>query len=106
MRRAALSVMNSIAEGFERRTKKDFTHFLDLAKGSAGEVRSMTFAAEDVDILRVPEAEKLRMAYETLARRISYFPKAPSRVARLSNLGEAPFYRIQIFCDAHLRTPQ
>ncbi|MBE2181056.1 MAG: four helix bundle protein [Chthoniobacterales bacterium] len=52
MRRAALSVMNDIAEGFERRTKKDFAHFLDLAKGLSGEVRSMTFAAEDVAILR------------------------------------------------------
>ena len=44
--------MNDIAEGFERRTKKDFAHFLDLAKGLSGEVRSMTFAAEDVAILR------------------------------------------------------
>ena len=52
MRRAALSVMNNISEGFERRTPKDFAHFLDLAKGSAGEVRSMTYAAEDLKILR------------------------------------------------------
>ncbi len=51
MRRAALSVMNNISEGFERRTAKDFAHFLDLAKGSAGEVRSMTYAAEDLKIL-------------------------------------------------------
>jgi four helix bundle protein len=37
MQRAATSVMNNIAEGFERRTKRDFAHFLDLAKGSAGD---------------------------------------------------------------------
>ena len=75
MRRAALSVMNNISEGFERRTKKDFAHFLDLAKGSAGEVRSMTFAAEDVGILRKSDAERLRSEYEILSRRIAGFQK-------------------------------
>jgi four helix bundle protein len=75
MQRAALSVMNNIAEGFERKTKKDFAHFLDLAKGSAGEVRSMTFAAEDIAIIQKGEAERLRADYETLARRIAGFQK-------------------------------
>jgi four helix bundle protein len=75
MRRAALSVMNNISEGFERRTKKDFAHFLDLAKGSAGEVRSMTFAAEDVGILKRGDAERMRSDYETLSRRIASFQK-------------------------------
>ena len=75
MRRAALSVMNNISEGFERRTKKDFAHFLDLAKGSAGEVRSMSFAAQDVGVLSGGDAEKLRFAYEALSRRIASFQK-------------------------------
>jgi four helix bundle protein len=75
MQRAALSVMNNIAEGFERKTKKDFAHFLDLAKGSAGEVRSMTFAAEDIAIIQKGEAERLRADYETLSRRIAGFQK-------------------------------
>jgi four helix bundle protein len=75
MQRAALSVMNNIAEGFERRTKKDFAHFLDLAKGSAGEVRSMAVAAEDVAILGANEATQLRLDYEALGRRIASFQK-------------------------------
>jgi four helix bundle protein len=75
MRRAALSVMNNISEGFERRTDKDFAHFLDLSKGSAGEVRSMTYAAEDVRILDTPTAELLRSAYEILSKRIAAFQK-------------------------------
>lgn len=37
-----------------------FTHFLDLAKGSAGEVRSMTYAAEDLKILRIDIAIGLK----------------------------------------------
>ncbi|MBU3665180.1 MAG: four helix bundle protein [Chthoniobacterales bacterium] len=75
MQRAALSVMNNISEGFERRTKKDFAHFLDLAKGSAGEVRSMTFAAEDIEILNVTAAQRLRVSYEMLSRQIASFQK-------------------------------
>jgi four helix bundle protein len=41
IQRAAVSVMNNIAEGFERRTPTDFARFLDLAKGSCGELRSL-----------------------------------------------------------------
>jgi four helix bundle protein len=75
MRRAALSVMNNIAEGFERRTRKDFAHFLDLAKGSSGEVRSMTYAAEDAGILAPAAAQHLRTRYEQLSRQIAAFQK-------------------------------
>ena len=41
IRRASLSVSNNIAEGFERGTTSDFIHFLYIARGSAGETRSM-----------------------------------------------------------------
>jgi four helix bundle protein len=75
MRRAALSVMNNISEAFERRTAKYFAHFLDLAKGSAGEVRSMTYAAEDLEILKIDTATSLRTNYETLSKRIAAFQK-------------------------------
>lgn len=44
---AALSIMNNIAEGFERDSDKQFIQFLRIAKGSAGEVRSMIYVMLD-----------------------------------------------------------
>lgn len=47
IQRAAVSVMNNIAEGFERGSNKDFAKFLFIARGSVGEVRSMLYLATD-----------------------------------------------------------
>lgn len=41
LKRATVSINNNIAEGAERETDTDFARFLDIAKGSTGEVRSM-----------------------------------------------------------------
>jgi four helix bundle protein len=54
IRRAALSVSNNIAEGFERGTTNELITFLYIARGSAGEVRSMLRLLE-----RWPEAQHL-----------------------------------------------
>ena len=70
VRRAAVSTMNNIAEGFERRTKKDFAHFLDLAKGSAGEVRSMLYLSGDRNYITEKSAEQLRSEYKDLSKSI------------------------------------
>ncbi len=48
IRRAAVSVMSNIAEGFESKTQAMFINYLGMAKASAGEVRSQLYIALDL----------------------------------------------------------
>jgi S23 ribosomal protein. len=47
IRKAAVSIMANIAEGFGRTSKKEFTNFLNMAHGSAAEVQSHLYIALD-----------------------------------------------------------
>lgn len=51
LRRAAVSIMSNIAEGFERGGDKEFAQFLAQAKGSSAEVRAQLYAALDQEYL-------------------------------------------------------
>ncbi len=51
MCRAVISVPANIAEGFERDGNREFVKFLSIAKGSAGEVRSLLYLALDLDYI-------------------------------------------------------
>ena len=67
IQRAGVSVMNNIAEGFERFTEIEFARFLGVARGSCGEVRSMNYAAEDLGYVDSEVADTRR----SKARQIS-----------------------------------
>ena len=49
--RAALSIPSNIAEGAERGSAKDFAHFLNISKGSCGELRTQIYIARKLDLL-------------------------------------------------------
>jgi len=71
--RAALSVSNNIAEGFERATTNELLAFIAIARGSAGEVRSMMAVVMDRPRLKryVPALQKIRALTESCARQLT-----------------------------------
>ena len=60
IRRASVSIPTNIAEGFERASRKEYLQFLNIAKGSAGEVRSLLYVAFEVGYLKMESYEELR----------------------------------------------
>lgn len=58
IKRAVVSISNNIAEGSERTTSTEFSRFLDIAKGSAGEVRSMYRLATQLGFVDKATADK------------------------------------------------
>lgn len=71
IQQAAVSIMNNIAEGFERRSDSEFARFLDIAKGSCGEVRSMYYAAEDLSYIEPGIADKRRIKTKQISAGIA-----------------------------------
>jgi len=68
LRRAAISIPTNIAEGFERSSRKEYVNFLNYAKGSTGEVRSLLNVAFDLGYLEHSQHEALRQAVMELSR--------------------------------------
>ena len=71
IRRASISVMSNIAEGFERGGDKEFIQFLANAKGSCGEVRCQLYAALDEKYLVQTEFKELYDKSVEISRLIS-----------------------------------
>ncbi len=78
MRDAAVSIPTNIAEGFERRSRKEYLNFLNIAKGSSGEMRSLLYVAFEIGYLDKDEHKYLRERTKFLSGSISNHMKAIS----------------------------
>jgi four helix bundle protein len=75
IRAAAGSVMDNIAEGFERDSRLEFINFLSISKGSAGEVRSQLYRGFDMQYWNETELNEIISEYRTLASHVANFIK-------------------------------
>lgn len=73
IRRACISIMSDIAEGYERGATKEFIQFLYIAKGSCGEVRAQLCVAHDQGYLNSDEYERMELLARKIAGMISNF---------------------------------
>lgn len=68
IRRAAVSTMSNIAEGFDRASRSEFHQFLVIAKASCAEVRSQLYVAMDVGYLNQESFDTLNSSTSELLR--------------------------------------
>ena len=75
IQRASVSIMNNIAEGFERQSNKEFRQFLFIAKGSCGEVRSMLDLALELGYISKNDFKMLHNLSLEISKLLSGFIK-------------------------------
>ncbi len=73
VRRASVSIMANIAEGFGRNSRKDFMRFLSFANGSALEVQSHLYIAVEMDYITRDEFDNLYQQLHSISRLIGGF---------------------------------
>jgi four helix bundle protein len=75
IQRAAVSIMSNIAEGFERKSDKEFCQFLYIAKASAGELRSLLYVAFDIGYIDQKTFDVFVITAQNLSGKIGNFIK-------------------------------
>jgi len=83
IRRASLSIVSNIAEGFERGSRAEFSRFLKIAKGSCGQVRAQMRVASDQNYISKQACQEFCSAAKRISAGLSnlaqYLKQAPNK---------------------------
>ena len=71
IRRATVSIMANIAEGFDRRSDKELTNFLSIARASSSEVQNDLYVAIDLEYISQAEFNQLYQEAKKIAKQIN-----------------------------------
>ena len=71
IRRATVSIMSNIAEGFDRRSDKELTNFLSIARASSSEVQNDLYIAIDLEYISQTEFNQLYQEAKKIAKQIN-----------------------------------
>ncbi len=88
IRRAAVSVMSNIAEGFESRTDAQFTNYLGTSRASSGEVRAQLYVALDQEYISSQQFQEAYELTDKASRQIANFIKYLLANPRPRRVGE------------------
>jgi len=79
MRRAAFSIPMNLAEGASRLGRKEYRHFVSIARGSVGEIRYQLILARDLGYIQVETYKRLRAEFDTIAKMLTGLAKSLAR---------------------------
>jgi four helix bundle protein len=79
VQRSALSIPSNVAEGYERNSNKELIRFLNIAKGSGGELRTQLYISRKLELLTKPEFDRLVTESKQISKMLHGLSKAVSK---------------------------
>jgi len=88
VQRSALSIPSNVAEGYERNSNKEFIRFLNIAKGSGGELRTQLYISRKLEFLKKSDFDRLVAESKEISKMLHGLSKAVSQRLSKKPAGE------------------
>ena len=93
IQRAALSIPSNVAEGYERDSNKEFVRFLNISKGSCGELRTQLYISRKLRFIKKADSDRLVTESKEISAMLHGLARAVRK--RFSKSSESPFPNVK-----------